>query len=155
MNSHIIFSEDEGKSWSAPRELPNALTGDRHQAIYLDDGRLFISFRDNSPGLSRYQQLKNNCQDCSDDQLRLKAGPVSPTSGDWVAWIGHYEDLINSNEGEMRIRLKDNKNGSDCAYPALEKLPDGTIVATTYGHWEENHPPYIICMHLRPEDLQP
>ncbi|MCH7781082.1 MAG: exo-alpha-sialidase [Acidobacteria bacterium] len=31
-NSHIIFSDDEGKSWSEPRELPGALTGDRVRA---------------------------------------------------------------------------------------------------------------------------
>ncbi|MDA7529954.1 glycoside hydrolase, partial [bacterium] len=29
-NSHIIFSSNEGETWSAPRELPLALTGDRH-----------------------------------------------------------------------------------------------------------------------------
>lgn len=29
-NSHVIFSSDEGKTWSEPREVPLALTGDRH-----------------------------------------------------------------------------------------------------------------------------
>ena len=28
-NSHVMFSDDEGVTWSAPRELPAALTGDR------------------------------------------------------------------------------------------------------------------------------
>ena len=45
-NSFVIFSNDEGKTWSAPRELPAALTGDRHTGKYAPDGRLFISFRD-------------------------------------------------------------------------------------------------------------
>ena len=40
-NSHIIFSEDEGKTWSSPRELPLSLTGDRHIGKYAPDGRLF------------------------------------------------------------------------------------------------------------------
>ncbi len=45
-NSHVMFSNDEGQTWSAPRELPGALTGDRHVGKYTPDGRLFISFRD-------------------------------------------------------------------------------------------------------------
>ncbi len=48
-NSHIIFSEDEGKTWSSPQELPISLTGDRHIGKYAPDGRLFISFRCRSP----------------------------------------------------------------------------------------------------------
>ncbi|HND56472.1 MAG TPA: sialidase family protein, partial [Pirellulaceae bacterium] len=31
-NSFVIFSDDEGATWSKPRELPGALTGDRHVA---------------------------------------------------------------------------------------------------------------------------
>jgi len=48
-DSHVIFSDDEGKTWSKPRELPLALTGDRHIGRHAADGRLFISFRCNSP----------------------------------------------------------------------------------------------------------
>ncbi len=153
MNSHIIFSNDEGETWSPPRELPNALSGDRHQAIYTPDGRLVISFRDRSSGFYRYSQLKEVCKNCDDAQLYEQAGPVSPTFGDWVAWVGTYEDLVEGNEGQYRIRFKDNKKGSDCAYPALERLPDGTIVATTYGHWDENEPPYILSMRFTMEEL--
>jgi hypothetical protein len=42
-NSQIIFSDDEGKTWSAPRALPDSLNGDRHTARYSSDGRLLIS----------------------------------------------------------------------------------------------------------------
>src|SRR5687768_10244089 len=45
-NSHVTFSDDEGKTWTEPRELPGSLTGDRHTAKYAPDGRLFVSFRD-------------------------------------------------------------------------------------------------------------
>ena len=153
MNAHIIFSDDDGKSWTNPRELPNALTGDRHQAIYTPDGRLLISFRDNTPGLSRFRQLKNTCKDCREEILKAQAGPVSPTAGDWVAWVGTYEDLREGREGQYRIRLKDNAKGNDCAYPALELLPDGTIVATTYGHWEEGEMPYILSVRFKMEEI--
>lgn len=126
-NSHVIFSDDEGHSWSEPHELPAALTGDRHTGVYGPDGRLFISFRDTTR--------------------------ESPTKGDWVAWVGTYEDILEGREGQYRVRLMDNHKGADCAYPAVEVLPDGTIVTTTYGHWEKNQSPYIVSVRLKLEEL--
>jgi hypothetical protein len=121
-NSHIIFSNDEAKTWTEPREVSAALTGDRHTAKYTRDGRLFVSFRD---------MAKN-----------------SPTQGDWVAWVGTYADLAAGNEGAFKVRLMDNKNKWDCAYPGVEILPDDTIVTTSYGHWIEGEAPYIVSVRL-------
>jgi hypothetical protein len=126
-NSMVIFSDDEGDTWTEPRELPGALTGDRHQAVYGPDGRLFISFRDTSHR--------------------------SPTKGDWVAWVGRYEDIVNGAEGQYRVRLMENHYGSDCAYPGVEVLPNGTIVTTTYGHWVPDESPFIVSVRLRLEEL--
>jgi len=126
-NSHVIFSDDEGRTWTAPRELPAALTGDRHTAKYAPDGRLFVSFRDTTLD--------------------------SPTKGDWVAWVGRYEDIAAGREGQYRIRLMDNHRGADCAYPAVELLPDGTIVTTTYGHWTPGEAPYIVSLRIRLAEL--
>jgi hypothetical protein len=126
-NSHAIFSDDEGRTWSKPRELPGALTGDRHTAVYAPDGRLFISFRDTTL--------------------------ESPTKGDWVAWVGRYEDIAAGREGQYRVRLKDNHVSGDCAYPGVEILPDGTIVTVTYGHWTPNEKPYVLCVRLKLAEL--
>ena len=128
--SHIMFSSDEGKSWSEPREMPASLSGDRHVGVYAPDGRLFISFRDNPP-----KKFK------------------SPTAGDWVAWVGTYEDLVEGKPGQYRVRLMDNTKGADCAYPGVEILPDGTIVTTTYGHWNAGEVPYIVSVRLKLEEL--
>ncbi len=125
-NSLLIVSNDEGKTWSLPAELPSTLTGDRHQAVYAPDGRLVISFRDQTP----------------------RSQPDSPTEGDWVAWVGTYQDVVQGQPGQYRIRFKDNTKGHDCAYPALELLPDGTIIATTYGHWEKGQAPYILSVRF-------
>ena len=126
-NSFISFSNDEGNTWTQPRELPGSLTGDRHQGRYTKDGRLFISFRDTTR--------------------------ESPTRGDWVAWLGRYEDLVRGREGQYRIRLMKNHKAQDCAYPGVEVLPDGTIVTTTYGHWTPDEQPYIVSVRLHPEEL--
>ncbi len=126
-NSFIVFSNDEGQTWTAARELPGALTGDRHTAKYTRDGRLFISFRDTTH--------------------------ESPTAGDWVAWVGQYDDLVQGREGQYRVRLMDNHVRSDCAYPGVEVLSDDTIVATTYGHWRVGEAPYIVSVRLKLSEL--
>ncbi len=131
-NSHIIFSDDEGQTWTAPRELPLVLTGDRHTGKYGPDGRLFISFRCCSP--------------------RDSAGS-RPFEGDWVGWVGTWDDLLNGNDGQYFVRLKDNKKGYDTTYPGVEVLPDGTFVATTYGHWSNNEPAYILSVRLKLAEL--
>ncbi|MGL4854945.1 MAG: sialidase family protein, partial [Lentisphaeria bacterium] len=132
-NSQVMFSKDEGKTWSAPKPLPSSLNGDRHQTVYLPDGRLFIQFRDLTP--------KN------------KPGNIeSPTEGDWVAWVGTWDDIKNGYEGAYRIRLKDNVNSWDCGYTAGELLPDGTLVCTSYGQWERGESPYILTTRFKIAD---
>jgi hypothetical protein len=126
-NSYIIFSDTEGRTWSEPRELPGALTGDRHVGKYAPDGRLFLSFRDTTH--------------------------ESPTKGDWGGWVGTYDDLLHNREGQYRVRLKKNHKGADCAYPGVEVLPDGTFVVTTYGHWAPDEAPYILSVRFTLEEL--
>lgn len=126
-NSMVMFSHDEGGTWSEPVELPAALTGDRHQLLYAPDGRIVASFRDTTH--------------------------ESPTKGDWVGWVGTWDDIVEGREGQYRIRFKDNHVRSDCAYPALELLPDGTFVNTTYGHWDAGESPYILSVRFRLDEL--
>lgn len=104
--SMVMFSRDEGATWSEMQELPRELTGDRHQPRYASDGRLVIPMRDTAP--------------------------ASPTRGHFVAWIGTYEDIASGRPGQYRIKLLHSHAGSDCGYPGLELLPDGSFVATTY-----------------------
>lgn len=131
-NSHIIFSDDEGKSWTEPKELPIALTGDRHTGKYDEDGRLLISFRCNSP---------------------RSVAASRKYEGDWIAWVGTWDDLVNGGQGQYVIRLKDNTMSYDTAYPGVERLPDGTFVVTTYGHWKKDEPPYIVSVRLKLAEL--
>lgn len=126
-NSQIMFSDNEGATWTEPRPMPQELNGDRHAIVYLPDGRLYISFRDQQP-----------------------KGQNSPTYGDWVAWVGTYQDLVNGRPGQYRIRLKDNKpdDNSDCAYPAITVFPSGELLNITYGHWIANEEPYELAVRF-------
>lgn len=104
--AHFITSDDEGKTWSEVRSLPPGLHGDRHKAVATKDGRFVIAFRD--------------------------MGKDSPTRTHFVAWVGKYEDITSGRDGEYKIKLLHSHKSSDCGYPGLELLPDGTVVATTY-----------------------
>jgi len=126
-NSAIVFSDDEGHTWSKPVELPSSLTGDRHQCLYAKDGRLVITFRDHTH--------------------------QSPMQGDFVAWVGTYEDLVKNTEGQYRIRLLDNKSRWDCGYPAFEIFPDGSFFAATYGKWELDQPNYVMGTRFSLEEI--
>ena len=126
-NSFVSFSDDDGETWIDPVELPASLTGDRHTGKYAPDGRLFITFRDTTH--------------------------ISPTKGDWVGWVGTYEDIVQGRQGQYRVRLRDNHHGADCAYPGLELLPDGTFVTTTYGHWTKGESPYIVSVRFKLTEL--
>jgi thiol-disulfide isomerase/thioredoxin len=125
--SHVMFSNDEAATWSEPREVPLSLTGDRHTAKYAPDGRLFIAFRDMAEG--------------------------DPWKGDWVAWVGTYDDIVSGRDGQYRVRLMDNRNSWDSTYPGVDVLPDGSIVTTTYGHWEEGKQPFIVSVRLKLVEL--
>lgn len=126
-NSFVVFSDDDGRTWSEPRELPASLTGDRHVAAYGPDGRLVVTFRDMAEG--------------------------SPTRGDPVVWVGTWEDLVAGESGLLRARVLDNVDAWDSAYSGLELLPDGTFVLTTYGHWEEEAEPWVVSTRFRVDEL--
>ncbi len=130
-NSFVIFSRDEGRTWSRPVELPSSLTGDRHVGRYTPDGRLFVTFRDQAPS--------------------------SPWRGDWVGWLGRYEDLQRGKRepwaGEVRVRLMDNTYAADTAYPGLELLSDGTFVTTTYGHFTRGEEPWVAAVRFTAAEL--
>lgn len=104
--SLMMYSHDEGKTWTPLQETPWGLTGDRHMVKVLPDGRYIFVFRDMAPG--------------------------SPTKGHFVAYVTSYMELSNGLSGQYRIKLLHNYHGADCGYPGLALLPDGTIVATTY-----------------------
>lgn len=106
--SLVIFSRDEGETWSEPGDTSWGLTGDRHIGTQLPDGRWIVAFRD---------QAIN-----------------SPTKGHFVAWVGTYEDIREGRPGQYRVKLLHShaERVGDCGYPGVDLLPDGTIVATTY-----------------------
>lgn len=132
-NSFIAFSQDQGLTWTPPRELPHALTGDRHQGCYAPDGRILVCFRD----------MAHN----------------SPTRGDWLAWLGTGDDIVQGRQGQCRIRLMDNQRAHgkerdwDCGYTGVECLPDGTFVLTTYGNWIHRLQPYIVSVRLKLQEV--
>jgi len=116
-NSLYSLSDDEGTTWSKPLRLHAPLRGDRRSPIYAPDGRLVVAMRDWRPG--------------------------SPTPGQFIAWVGTYDDIIHGRSGQYCVKLlhhqPDGRRG-DCSYPSMHLLPDGTFVATTYVKYEPGMP---------------
>ena len=129
--SLLIFSNDEGKTWSRPKEAPFSLNGERHKAEYTDDGRLFITFRSIERDRKRVKKM------------RKLGGEKNWYSEGWVAWVGTYDDLKNGTEGQYRIKIAhtylDHQNepsivaNADTGYCGNVVLKDGTIVTSSYG----------------------
>lgn len=129
--SLLLFSNDEGETWSRPVEAPFALNGERHKAEYTDDGRLFITFRSIERDSKRVKKM------------RKLGGEKKWYSEGWIAWVGTYDDLKNGREGQYRIKIAhtylDQQNepsivaNADTGYCGNVVLKDGTIVTSSYG----------------------
>ena len=127
--SMMCFSTDEGATWSEPVDTAWALTGDRHEAILLPDGRYVIAFRDQAVG--------------------------SPTRGQYMAWVGTWDDIRNGRPGQYRIHLLHHCPwkgvwSGDTGYSGVELLPDGTIVCTTYTHhFPDDRKSSVVSMRFK------
>lgn len=123
--SSMIYSDDEGKTWSKPVDLPGSLSGERHKALYDPiSGRLVIAYRE--------IDFDRNLNGILDDDWM---------AGEWIAWVGSYEQLMNREQGDYNIELsKDyaqNPKSGDTGYTGMIVLDDGTFVMDSYGHWDE------------------
>lgn len=134
-NSLYAVSDDEGEHWSDPRELPASLTGDRHTAVYAEDGRLVVMFRNRRPVP---EPLANG----------EKAG-VPVWSGPTTAWVGRYEDVIQGQAGQYRVTLLPYGG-----YGKLQRLPDGAILAVSYCRYlPEDQGSSIVLTRFRMDHL--
>ena len=128
----MFYSDDEGETWSKPVPLPGSLAGERHKVLYDPTDptgqRIVIPFRE-----IKYDLNGNNRFDGGSDWL----------AGDWVAWVGTYDDLINQRDGSFRILLCEdwaaNAKSGDTGYTGFVVLPDGTFIMDTYGHWDKEY----------------
>ena len=145
MNSLMSISTDEGKTWSEPKQLPAAVNGERHKAEWLDDGRLFITFRSISKDSSNFKTVDET----------VGSGNGKWYSEGWIAWVGTFDDLKNLKEGQYRIKLAHTylpnqtksvlaANG-DCGYSGNVVMQDGKIMTSTYGMFSQTRDKTIIA----------
>ena len=118
---------DEGETWSAPFQATASVSMDRHQHQYAADGRLVIVGRDTAA--------------------------ESPTRGHFVAWVGTYDDLVEGREGQYRVKLLPHHGGGSVEYPALERLPDGTFVATNTVRYRPDENYSVVSTRFTLDEL--
>ena len=128
--SLMMFSRDEGKTWTKAVDTPWGLTGDRHQGVRLADRRLCIVFRD----------------------MALE----SPTRGHFVGWVGTYDELKSGERGSsFRLKLLHSYAGWDCGYPGIHLLEDGTVLATSYvKYWNDRRLQSVVAKRFAVPRLQ-
>ena len=127
-NSLWMTSTDEGATWSEMAELPWALTGDRHIARYGPDGRILVTFRDMARD--------------------------SETYGDFVGWLGTYDDILVGSPGQYRLRLlKNHGRPGDTGSAGLELLANCTFVSTTYCVLEPGRQPVVVSIRFKLSDI--
>ncbi|MCK7518255.1 MAG: hypothetical protein MZV64_11305 [Ignavibacteriales bacterium] len=126
---YVIFSTDEGATWSEPRELPGALTGDRHvAAIRARTGGSSSSFRD--------------------------MAHESPTKGDWVGLGRHVRRHRRRPRGAVPRAAHGQHRGRRLRLPrASSSCPTAPSSTTTYGHWTEGEEPYVVSVRLKLDEL--
>lgn len=128
--STMFYSDDEGETWSEPVDLPGSLAGERHKAVYDPTDptgqRMIITFREIC-----YDLNKNDQMDGNSDWL----------AGDWIGWVGTYDQLMNLDDGQFRVLLcRDwaaNAKSGDTGYTGIVVQSDGTFIMDTYGHWDK------------------
>ena len=143
MNSVISVSKDEGKSWSALKELPYSLTGDRHKAEYdPESGKMLVSFRLYLPGVKPHALSTR-----------------TETGGYWVAWVGTPDMLIDYALNPSRDKSeplgdklavlgKTNDGLSDCGYSGVQ-IVEGSAILVSYGKFDKSAKnPYILSVTL-------
>lgn len=126
--SHVIFSNDEGETWSKPQELSRELNGERHKAEFdPNTGKLIISFRSINWKVGQEKQ------------------PNAWFSRGWLAWVGDYDDLHKGNDakGDFVLKLAHTYDGdqtapdtfahADTGYTGLTIDKAGNVVVTSYG----------------------
>ncbi|MGT2895177.1 glycoside hydrolase domain-containing protein [Streptococcus entericus] len=123
--STMFYSDDEGQTWTRPEFMQGALQGERHKIAYDPiSGRLLVTFR----------------EIILDYNKNGKIEPGDWRAGEWVAWVGTYEDIMNQNEGQYRILIAEdwaqNHFSGDTGYAGLVVQPDGTYIMNSYGHFD-------------------
>ena len=132
--SMMCFSRDEGATWTKPEATCWGLSGDRHEGVYLPDGRLLIAYRDRAIGASTY--------------------------GQYMGWVGSYDDLRNARPGDFRVHLLHHRGtggfgACDTGYSGVEVLKDGTMVCTTYmRYWDDGRRHSVVSTRFTMADLK-
>ena len=124
--STMIYSDDEGETWSKPVELTGSLAGERHKAFYDPiSGKLLVVFREIKYDINKDGIITSGDWMC----------------GDWGMWVGTYEQLMNLEDGEYSVTLAKDWTQStysgDTGYSGVVVLEDGTIILDSYGHWDK------------------
>jgi hypothetical protein len=132
-NSHVIFSDDEGRTWTEPREV----------AAGLDRRPAHGQVRPRRPATGQFPLHFAEPRSA----LSVPSRPTGPAGSERMT------TSFRAVRGSMSCDSSRTTATHDTTYPGVEVLPDGTFVVTTYGHWTAGEQPYIMSVRLKLEEL--
>lgn len=103
-----------------------ALNGERHKVIYSRElQKYIITFREIKLDVNQSTIIEE------DDWL----------AGDWLAWVGTYEDFQNNQPGVCQLLLSKDwtptVKAGDTGYAGIVELSNDKILTISYGHWDQ------------------
>jgi hypothetical protein len=158
---HIMFSDDQGQSWTKPETLIKTECDDRHPIILeLDDGALLCTFftsrlpdgTDNPRHHAKYILSRDGGRSWTEPAEPVEPGPINGSAcpaiqlaDGKVIWIIEQEGegastfravgvYGSEDRGETFNRLSVVTAGEDLHEPTIAELPDGRLVLFARRH---------------------
>lgn len=133
--ARICYSGNGGQTFTPSVPLPPSLQGTHHvAAMDPQSKRLLVVFFDRSKG------------------------PFVRESGDWIGWVGTFDDLLRGREGKYRVRLLKHWGGPGSGRSGVvvcsERGRDrGLFVVNGAGTWMPGEPPYVVQYRFKLGEL--
>jgi len=132
-NSHkgcslMMFTRDEGRTWTRAIDAPWEISGDEHHCLELGKGKFIVVFREHNQ-------------------------PKGPTWGQPVAWVGSYDDLKCRRRGDAyKVKLFHSFKIPDCGNPTIQKLGNGDLLVVAYlKYWDDARQNSVVAKRFQVE----
>ncbi|MBN2377460.1 MAG: exo-alpha-sialidase [Sedimentisphaerales bacterium] len=141
--AHVIYSDDQGKTWSNPQTLIDTENDDRHATILeLDNGTLLCTFFEYRipPEVKKKYMLSTDAGKTWSEPVELPSrkrsgfgcGSAIQISDSSIIWLADGVSVHRSTDRGKTFKLAaDEEFSPKGAEPTIAELPDGRLIVFT------------------------